>query len=300
MSLTQALWFFVHEAVLSLRRSWKVSALAVLTIAVSLFVGGAFLLVSSNLQRVVESWRREARVVVYLAPGASDAEVDRLRSLAQSEAWVLAVEEVTGGTAEERFRTAFPGLQGLLSGWEEDPLPASLEIAYRASLAAGNAFETWLAALESDSASAMVDDDRQWLRQVESLIGALRALGVLLGGVLLIAATFTIASVVRLTAYLYRDEIAVLRLVGATEFMIRGPFVAEGLIQGLLGGVVGVGVLGATYGLLATGGQGSSPAIRGLLTGQFLPPAALAAIVGLGAAAGLFGAVVSLRHETVG
>jgi cell division transport system permease protein len=300
MSLAQALWFFFHEALLSLRRSWKVSALAVLTIAVSLFVGSAFLLISSNLQRVVESWRQDARVVVYLEEGASEADTSRLRELAESRVWVRGLEQVSGRHAEERFRSAFPGLQGLLSGWDQDPLPASLEIAYEPSLAVGAAFEAWLADLEAAQAVAMVDDDRQWLRQVESLVGALRALGVLLGGVLLVAATFTIASVVRLTAYLYRDEIAVLRLVGATEFMIRGPFVAEGLIQGLLGGVVGVGVLAAVYGLLASGGQGSVPAIRGVLTGQFLPPAALAAIIGLGAAAGLFGAVVSLRRETVG
>lgn len=300
MSLFQALSFFFHEAILSLRRSWRVSTLAVLTIAVSLFVGSAFLLVSGNLRHVVEQWRREARVVVYLRAEATPEETAPLADLAGSAQWVRGVERIDGRRAEERFRGAFPGLEGLLSGWDEEPLPASMEIAYEPDQAEGAAFASWLAALAAEPAASMVDDDRQWLRQIQAIVGMLRLVGLLLGGVLLVAATFTIASVVRLTAYLYKDEIAVLRLVGATEFMIRGPFVAEGLIQGLLGGLVGVGALAATYGVLAPGSAGSSLAIGGVLLSRFLPGSALLAIVGLGAAAGLFGAVVSLRGEVTG
>ena len=89
----------------------------------------------------------------------------------------------------------------------------------------------WLAELRRHPAVDMVDDDRDWLRQLELLVAVFRGVGLTLGALLLAAATLTIASVIRLTAYLYRDEIAVLRLIGATEFYIRGPFYAEGLVQ---------------------------------------------------------------------
>ena len=82
----------------------------------------------------------------------------------------------------------------------------------------------------------MVDDDRDWVAQLEGVLQVIGAVGLGVVAVLMVAAIFTIASVIRLTAYLYRDEIGVMRLVGATELFIRGPFYVEGLLQGLLGG----------------------------------------------------------------
>ena len=125
MSFYQAIIYFVREAFSSLVRSWKISLLAITTIAVSLFLGGVFLLVSGNLRQLVESWQRESALVVYLDAGAGAEEAVRLeRSLAETP-WVLSAEPVTAEAARRRFRQAFPSLSDLLEGWGEDPLPAS-------------------------------------------------------------------------------------------------------------------------------------------------------------------------------
>ena len=116
--------------------------------------------------------------------------------------------------------------------------------------------------------------------------------------ILLLTATFTISSVVRLTAYLYRDEIAVMRLVGATEFFIRGPFYLEGLLQGLAGGALASLALGAGYGVWIEKSRDSVLSV--ILAGKFLDPVELLALVALGGLAGLVGAVSSLRKETLG
>ena len=127
-----------------------------------------------------------------------------------------------------------------------------------------------------------------------------RGLGLALTAVLLGASIFTIASVVRLTSYLYRDEIAVMRLVGATEFYIRGPFYVEGLFQGLLGARArrSAGSSRRTSHAAARAASGRwSPASSPT---RFLSPLELAALVDLGAVAGLAGAVVSLGRENAG
>ena len=100
-----------------------------------------------------------------------------------------------------------------------------------------------------------------------------------------------------MTAYLHSDEIAVLRLVGATEFYIRGPFYAEGLLQGLVGGGLASGGLWAAWSLLHLRGGGSL--LGSLLAARFLSPAQIALLILLGGAAGLTGAVVSLRRESL-
>jgi cell division transport system permease protein len=187
-------------------------------------------------------------------------------------------------------------MSDLLQGWEEEPIPPSIEIAVRDGTSAGE-LNRAIAAWHKDPAVSMIDDDREWLRQLQTVVTVVRAVGFLLGGILLGAAGFTIASIIRLTAYLHREEIAVMRLVGATEFFIRGPFYVEGLIQGLVGGLLASGGLFLGFRLLQE--RAGSSLIPSLLASEFLEARQIALLVAVGAFAGLFGAVVSLRREAL-
>lgn len=294
MTFAQALVYFFREAALSLARSWKVSLLAVLTIAVSLFVGGGFLLASSNLAELAREWRREARVVVYLKPEAAAAERTELVEEARRLPWAADVVEVGPEEARRRFQAAFPSLADLVEGEGAAPLPPSVEVLLTPDAEPG-AVSAWTAQIRDRPAVDMVDDDRDWLRQLEALIALVRGAGVALGLVLLGAAIFTIASIIRLTAFLYHEEIAVMRLVGATEFFIRGPFYVEGLLQGLLGGGIAVAGLFLTYqGLAPEDGLG---VLGRVLAPGFFSAAEMAGLVALGGAAGLAGSLLSLRRE---
>jgi cell division transport system permease protein len=297
VSLLKALRYFFREALVNLVRGWKVSLLAILTITVSLLVGGAFLLVSRNLLASVERWRGETRVVVYLQPETPPDTLSRLAAEAGRAPWVASAETVTARVARRRFAESFPSLSDLVEGLGDEPLPASIEIALRDPSRRSPEFRAWLEAWRRRPEVSMVDDDREWLRQIETVAALLRAVGLALAGGLLAAAIFTTASVIRLAAYLHHDEIAVLRLVGATEFFIRGPFYTEGLLQGLAGGGAAAGGLWAVYSLVRLRQPGSL--FESLLAAQFLSTAQIAFLVLLGGAAGLTGAVMSLRREAL-
>jgi cell division transport system permease protein len=290
----QALRYFFREAVVNLLRGWKVSLLAVLTIAVSLFIGGAFLLVSGNLSGSIERWRGEMRVVIYLHPDTSEADLRRLGAEAARGPGVTSVEPVTAEAARKRFQEVFPSLADLVAGWQDEPLPASLEIGLDPR-ASGR--EAWLDGWRKRPEVTLVDDDREWLGQLETVVAVVRAVGLALVGGLLGAAIFTIASVIRLTAYLHREEAEIMRLVGATEFFIRGPFYVEGLLQGLIGGAVASGALWGVYQAVHARSRGSL--FSTILALDFLDPRQVAFLVLLGAGAGLFGAAVSLRRESL-
>ena len=131
MTLLGALAYFLREALVNLVRGWKTSLVAILTIAVSLLLGGAFLLASRNLLESVERWRREMRIVVYLKPGTPDAVLVRLTADARQAPWVASAQAVTSEAARARFRETFPGMSDLVEGWEEEPLPPSIEVGLR-------------------------------------------------------------------------------------------------------------------------------------------------------------------------
>ncbi len=297
MTFFQALAYFLREALLSLARGFKVSLLAILTAAVSLFLGGVFLLLGGNLERMIEDWRDEAKIMVYLESGVDDAAQARLEARLRQAPFTSTVDLVDPVEARQRFLSAFPSLGDLLEGWEEEPLPASLEVGLDHEKPLED-LPLWLEEIGADPAVALVDDDRDWLEQLETVVLVIRSLGMVLGLILLGTAIVTIASVIRLTAYLYRDEIAVMRLVGATEFFIRGPFYMEGLIQGTLGALLAVTALFGAHAAFADNAGGSL--LASLLTRDFLDGPEVATLIALGGLSGLVGAVASLRRESLG
>ncbi len=311
MTFRRALLYFFREATTGLVRSWKVSLVAVATIAVSLFVGGVFLVVGGNLSQVAERARQDVRVVVYFepAPASTGSSTEDSGTTDQTEAmevlakeaathpWVRGTTLVSADEARKRFVEIFPGLAGLLER-DSEALPPSVEISLAPDAASAPGYAAWEETLHQASGVSMVDDDREWISQLRALVAVVRGLGLALGGILLGAAVFTIGSVIRLTTYLYEEEITIMRLVGATEFFIRGPFYTEGLIQGLLGGTVAAGGLWVAF-------QVAAARMEGALLGSLAlakPPSVeeLLLLAGLGAAGGLIGGIISLRGENLG
>jgi cell division transport system permease protein len=142
-----------------------------------------------------------------------------------------------------------------------------------------------------------VQYDWEWLERPHRLVNIGNIAGVVAGGVLAIAAAFTIANVIRLTMMLYREEIDIMRLVGATERIIRGPFLFEGVLQGTIGGVVAVLLLFGAF----VGARHALDPSRSLLWSflftTFLPWQKVAALVAGGMLAGWFGSWLSVRER---
>jgi cell division transport system permease protein len=298
VNLVQALAYFLREAATGLARSLRVSLLAILTIGVSLFLSGALFLFSQNLARTVRDWRAQARLVVYVERDADEATRAGIRAELERSGLAERIFEVSPEEAARRFERAFPSLGGVVST-RAGALPHSFEVELRTAAAGDEAdFGARLARLRELPGVELVDADQDWIAQMETLLALVRGVGLALTTILLGASVFTIASVVRLTSFLYRDEIAVMRLVGATEFYIRGPFYAEGILQGILGGGLAVAALAGLD--LYIGNQVAASPLASLVAERFLSPGELSLLVLFGAFAGWLGAAVTLgRGETV-
>ena len=290
MNLRQALGHFVSEALRSLVRGWGISLLAVATAATSLVLVGAFVLLSRNGAGLLASWQDEARVTVYLVDGGDQPELTEELSRAE---WVAAARWVEGEEMERRVAALFPDLREAVTGGLAEPFPAVIELTVAPGTSEVPAAD--LNQLMEDPRVEWVDDDLRWVSWVERVLLGLRAALAGLGGLLLCACVFTIASVTRLSFHAHREEVGVLRLVGATEFLVRGPFFVQGFLQGLLGGGVAALLLYAMF----RGAQpllGGHPLVPALLS-QFLSWSEVAWLVALGGVAGALGSAASLRRE---
>ena len=292
----RALKYFVNEATESLLRSWRAAMLAILTIAAGLFVLGFFLMVNSNLQRVVGRWSEAAEMSVFLKDDVTKEQLQALDAAVAQSGLAVDRKHMTKKDAVARFREDFPDLAGAADRLERNPFPASLEVRLapgaRDQAANVDALASRLTAMPG---VADVRYDRRWLSRLGSAVRFLRTVGLVIVALLAIAAALTVANVVRLAAYARRDEIEIMQLVGAPFAFIRGPFIAEGILQGGVGALVAIVSLWVVF-LLGKGWYGRM-ALEGLgLTSlAFLPLGAVVALLAGGMLLGCVGGLIVAR-----
>jgi cell division transport system permease protein len=297
VSLLRALGYFFEEALTSLWRSRLINALSVGTIAVSLFVLGAFLTVASNLNEVVTRWTRKVQVTFYLEDRLEARIRDSLLARLQDDPAVERIELVTREQALERFRALFHDLRALPEDLGENPFPASLEATLRSEHQSAEEVRRVVAEFENAPGVEEVQYDLLWIERLATTVRLVRGAGGLLGGILVLAGVFTISNVIKLTVYARQDELDIMRLVGATRAYVRGPFVVEGMLQGGVGGALSVGLLWLTFRVFAKDALAASDVLGRAVV--FLPAELGIAIVLGGMAVGVVGSLVSLGRSQV-
>jgi cell division transport system permease protein len=233
------------EAMASLWRGRRSGALSTTTIAVALFVLGAFLIMTSNLQRLGREWSNSAQLSVYLTDGVTREERATIeRTLAPGNV-VASSQFVSKTDALAKFKKTFSDLTSTIDGLGENPLPASFEVQLVGG--ANSAVDLLVAELRQLPGVADVRYDREWLARLVAAIDVVRLVGGVLGVMLTLAAALTVANVVRLGLYARRDELDIMELVGAPRAYIRGPFIMEGTLQGGLGALAALVALAVVF-----------------------------------------------------
>jgi cell division transport system permease protein len=296
MSLLRALSYFFQEAFTSLWRSRLVNAVSVGTIAVSLFVLGAFLTVAGNLEDVVSRWTEKIQIIVYLEEGIEDRVQASLENRLREDPAVESIQLVTQEEALARFRALFRDLSSLPDDLGENPFPASLEVNLRPTHQSPAEVERLAGAFDDVPGVQEIQYDLLWIERLATGVRLLRGAGAFLGGILVLAGVFTISNVIRLTVYAREDELDIMRLVGATRAYVKGPFVVEGMIQGGLGGLVAAGLLWVTLQWL--GSDVTSSELLGPAAFA-VPPGIVTVLVAGGMVVGIVGSLVSLRRVRV-
>ncbi len=287
--------YVVGEAWSVARSSPRQTAAAITLIALALYVPGLLALVSHNLGRLAVTEAEPTAAVITLETGTDPRAVSgRL----QSDARIKIVRIVGSDAALERFRRAYPDLGAALSDLKEAPFPPSIEIVLKPGAPPGSAKEIAAAARLWPGVESS-ESEEEFSRRFRDAISLLRNAGLFLGAILTLAAVLSVASAVRLALDLHRDEVGIMRLMGATESAIRAPFWLYATAEGFVGGGLALGLLYATY-RFATHwlARDPHPVLAVLWVGFLGVPTALL-LPAAGAAAGLAGSLLSLgRRQT--
>lgn len=290
----RSLAYFFTEAFASLARGRASNLVAVGTIAVAVFVFGAFLLVTSALDRLMATWSEVAEMSVYLRDDTTGDQRAAIETALRTSALVGRREFVSKTEAARRFRRDFPDLAPAAEGLGANPFPASFEVRLGSQQASPTSEVARLA--RSIAGMPGVTDvryDRQWLDRLGRLVTAVRWIGMALAAALAVAAGLTIAAVVRLAMFGRRDEVEIMSLMGAPLSAIRGPFVVEGILHGGVGSLVALGALRGMFEVV----RASVPGLGALGPSavQFLSLQAIFAILAGGMMVGCLGGWVATR-----
>ena len=280
----------------SLWRSRGSSTFAIVAIALAMIVLGALLLLTWNAEQVLARWSAAAEFSVYLRDDATSEQRGAIEALIDQSGVTAGREYVSKADALTRFRREFAELASLTSGFEDNPFPASVEVRVRDDAEADARTDDLVRRLAASPGVADVRYDRAWLARIASGLQTIRTAGLALATLMALAAGVTVATVVRLGLHARREELEIMELVGAPLTFIRGPFIAEGLLQGGLGAIAALAVLWAIYsGVLAWWGGELSVLLDGGAV-AFLPPRLLAYLVAGGMAVGSAGGFAASRH----
>jgi cell division transport system permease protein len=242
--------FLLGEALRDLRRAGRVAVSAILLISLSLAALGAFWLLSSNLGQAVSLFRERVKIVVYLErePSTTDAAalVERVRRMPG----VAVVRYVGKSEALGTLKQVLGKDAAVADSLPQNPLPASLEVtptAEGATPEGARALVTRLSALpETDEVGGGVD----WIDRFAQGQRLLWLFGLGVGAVLAGAAILTVATATALVLHARREEMEIMRLVGAPEHVVRLPLLLQGMMQGLIGASLAVWVLVGSYAII--------------------------------------------------
>jgi cell division transport system permease protein len=280
-----------REALLSFRRAPLLSVLSVTTIAFSLFTVGLFGLVAVNLREALKELEERVEIVAYTLRGTPSESIALATQDIAAFPEVQDVSYVSEDEALRRARTELVEFRDAYRDIQVNPLPASIEVRMKDGYRDATTVERVAQRLRGFGFIEDVRFGREWVQKLDHLRNITGIVGLVIGLAFAAVAVVIIGVTIRLTILQRAREISIMRLVGATNWFIRGPFLLEGALKGLLGGLLSLVLCYAGYLLFRDNSGGT---LSGLI---FFRPEHMVLIIMFGLLLGLAGSLVSVgRH----
>jgi cell division transport system permease protein len=285
--------YFIKKALSNMRQSLLVNFVTISTISIAILIFSTFIMILYNLNNLVSKFEDEVHIVSYL----KDEHAAAYENIRKDVLNIKGVDMVSYRSKEEAlqsFKNSLGKDDRFLDDIPENPLPASFEI----RLKKGFKNKARIKHIDASLKAMGVFDDtvygREWIENFHNLLNMLKIIGTAVAGGFLLAAVFIISNTIKLTVYARKEEIEILKLVGATNTFIKIPFFIEGIIQGFLGAAISTFLLYVLYNIFLAKVQtlnfmGINPQDM-----PFLPAKFLVLVIIFSTILGLFGSFLSL------
>jgi len=285
---------FFKRAVDDIFKNRFLNLVTVITISLSILITSAFILFFINTSEIINSWKKGLRIMAYLKPGTNNTDMAYLKQAILSLDGVDKLRYIPKEEALNQLRTQMEHQASLLENLTENPLPDSFEIRMTATIGSWQRIASLATQIETLTQVEEVEYGQRWIGRFIHLFNLFRLAGYAMGALFFMAAIFIVANTIRLVIYSRRDEVEIMRLVGATDNFIKIPFYFQGLIQGALGAVIGLGMLYLSFFFISANVE--QQVLPGLLSLQFIPPQILGAILLGSMLVGWLGCYISLKQ----
>ncbi len=285
---------FFKRAIDDIFQNRFLNFVTIITISLTILIASAFILFFVNTGEIINSWKRGLRIMAYLKPGIHNADLTNLKRTIQSLDGVHTLRFISKQEAIDRLKAQMQHQSSLFENLTENPLPDSFEIRMTASTGSWQKIEFLAAQIGSLTLIEEVEYGRRWIGRFVRIISLFRLAGYAMGALFFMATVFIIANTIRLVIYSRREEVEIMRLVGATDSFIKMPFYIEGLIQGAVGAAMGLVMLFISFFFISSSiEQGFSP---GLFRLRFLSLTTIGGILLGSMLVGWLGCYISLKQ----
>ncbi|MCL2379396.1 MAG: permease-like cell division protein FtsX [Coriobacteriia bacterium] len=294
--------YFISEAAISFKRNWVMTFGGIATIFLSLLLMGSALLINSMVADMTRDIESRINIQIWIHDDATDADIDTLQTELTAHENVATVELVSKEEALARFERMTEGSPEIVEQLAGNPLPRSLEIEL-------------VDTQEIDGVLTLIRDSEEFERIgipgespdaalsyggsiVETLLDATntaRFVGALFVGILALVSLIFINNTIRLAIYARRNELSIMRLVGASNGFIRAPFILEGILQAFVGALLAILVLLGVKEFVFPNLQQALAFIDFDFSNALMLQISLT-LVGTGVVIGILGAVIAMRR----
>lgn len=288
--------YFLRKAYRDIRRNILVNGVTISIIVFSLLVITIFLVVLVNLNRLLVHWEGKIHVISYLRDGLSPHEVENLERDIHELMEVSSIKYVSKSDARLLYERFFGNQKGILEGLDLNILPASFEIRLKKEFYRGQGVKGFVKKLSRIKEITDIQYGGEWIGRLSTIVHLLRWGQLIVGGILFLAISFIISNTIKLSIYARKEEIEIMRLVGATEGNIKIPFLIEGLFQGVSGAILSLGLLFLLYQSFLLKSGPFIKASLGPIEFSFLPWSSIGEVISVGAFLGFLGSYLSLAR----
>jgi cell division transport system permease protein len=236
--------YFARETLISLRRNLLMTAAGILTVTVSLLLLGGILLFQQWVDHGTDKWKNGVEFEVYMKPDSTTQQINTLRSQLDNDRQIKDAKYISKEAAYEEFQRIFKDKPDLVSSVDPNALPASFRVAptdVKQTTVLRDKYNSRPGVDEAITADKAI-------KQLIDITNFLRYMFIAISLILIASSLFLIVNTIRLATFARRREIEVMKLVGASNWFVRVPFMAEGLVQGAVGAGLAVsGVFGLQY-----------------------------------------------------
>lgn len=287
--------YLIGEGFKSTFKQKKMTSASIIIMCATMFIFGLFFAIGENVNSIIKQVESQQGIQIYVKEEATEAQIETLGNEIRKIEGVNKVTFVSKEDALNTVKSWFDTEQDLLTGYdEENPFPASYFVTLT-DLGMNEQVQSQIFKLDSVDE---IESENNTINKLRDLASGIQIMTIIILTLLIIISIFIISYTIKLTVHARRREISIMKYVGATNSFIRGPFIVEGIIIGIISGIITLVILGLSYNAIIDK-LGTSAILQtisiGLLSFSDMFNLVLIVYLILGIGIGVLGSAISMR-----